>query len=262
MKFMCDITIGEGESVAPNTNFIKTWRIKNIGLLFLKIIIQKYFLILKKTFFFYKTGNRRWPYGCQLKLVNSNFTRVSSPYETTVQVNPLEAESEFDISIELKSPEQCGIYQSQYRLFTANNVPFGDPIWLVLNVEQGGVLGICQQLNSVNMFGNMSSNQNNININNNSSSSFNQFSPNFKTNIFNLPNTTSSTNNNNNNNNQLVSNNLNKFNLYDQQSNDLAAETSLVKHQQLTVNNEATSILNNQILDDEKRPDFYDDMFS
>ncbi len=110
---------------------------------------------------------------------------MSSPYETTVQVNPLEAESEFDISIELKSPEQCGIYQSQYRLFTANNVPFGDPIWLVLNVEQGGVLGICQQLNSVNMFGNMSSNQNNININNNSSSSsFNQFSPNFKTNIF------------------------------------------------------------------------------
>lgn len=183
---------------------------------------------------------------------------MSSPYETTVQVNPLEAESECDISIELKSPEQCGIYQSQYRLFTANNVPFGDPIWLVLNVEQGGVLGICQQLNSVNMFGNMSSNQNNININNNSSSSFNQFSPNFKTNIFNLPNTTSSTNNNN----QLVSNNLNKFNLYDQQSNDLAAETSLVKHQQLTVNNEATSILNNQILDDEKRPDFYDDMFS
>ncbi len=31
MKFLCDITIGEGESVAPNTKFIKTWRIKNIG---------------------------------------------------------------------------------------------------------------------------------------------------------------------------------------------------------------------------------------
>lgn len=31
MQFVCDITIGEGESVAPNTNFVKTWRIKNTG---------------------------------------------------------------------------------------------------------------------------------------------------------------------------------------------------------------------------------------
>lgn len=76
-------------------------------------------------------------------------------------MNRLEPDEETDISIELKSPEQCGIYQSQYRLFTVNNVPFGDPIWLVLNVELGGVLGICQQLNSVNMFGSMSSNQTN-----------------------------------------------------------------------------------------------------
>lgn len=32
MQFVCDITIGEGESVAPNTNFLKTWRIKNTGI--------------------------------------------------------------------------------------------------------------------------------------------------------------------------------------------------------------------------------------
>ena len=35
MKFLCDITIGEGESVAPGTNFIKTWRISNSGKNFL-----------------------------------------------------------------------------------------------------------------------------------------------------------------------------------------------------------------------------------
>jgi hypothetical protein len=32
MKFVCDITIGEGESVSPNTKYVKTWRIKNIGM--------------------------------------------------------------------------------------------------------------------------------------------------------------------------------------------------------------------------------------
>jgi hypothetical protein len=158
MKFLCDITFGEGESVAPNTNFIKTWRIKNIGLFFFLLTIM---LNNNYKCFFFSIGNKRWPYGCQLKLVNSNLTHLPTQYETTIQVNRLEPDEETDISIELKSPEQCGIYQSQYRLFTVNNVPFGDPIWLVLNVELGGVLGICQQLNSVNMFGSMSSNQTN-----------------------------------------------------------------------------------------------------
>lgn len=40
MQFLCDITIGEGESVAPNTNFIKTWRIKNTGRIISKINIS------------------------------------------------------------------------------------------------------------------------------------------------------------------------------------------------------------------------------
>jgi hypothetical protein len=31
MAFVQDVTIGEGESVPPNTPFVKTWRIKNCG---------------------------------------------------------------------------------------------------------------------------------------------------------------------------------------------------------------------------------------
>ncbi len=31
MAFVQDITIGEGESIPPNTEFIKTWRIQNSG---------------------------------------------------------------------------------------------------------------------------------------------------------------------------------------------------------------------------------------
>ena len=44
------------------------------------------------------------------------------------------------------------MYQCQLKLFTQYNQPFGDPIWLLLNVEEGGVLGITQQLNSVSVF--------------------------------------------------------------------------------------------------------------
>lgn len=151
MQFVCDITIGEGESVAPNTNFIKTWRIKN-------------------------TGTSRWPSGCTLKYVNgynfsssasssssspsSTSSTSSSEILTAVYAHPVEIElpelephETADISTSLRSPGQCGIYQCQYRTYTRYGQPFGDPIWLLLNVEEGGVLGITQQLNSVNVFG-------------------------------------------------------------------------------------------------------------
>jgi hypothetical protein len=124
MKFLCDVTIGEGESVAPRTKFVKTWRIKN-------------------------SGAKRWPFGCHLKLVNGYNLGQD---RLSVTVSALMPDEQSDVSIELQSPETPGIYQSQYKLFTANNSPFGDPIWLLLNVEEGGVLGITQQLNSVNMF--------------------------------------------------------------------------------------------------------------
>lgn len=186
MKFICDITIGEGESVPPNTKFTKTWRVKNIGV-------------------------KRWPYGCQLKLVNSNIQQRASTFEQRASVKALENEESSDISIELMSPEQCGIYQSQYRLFTPNGTPFGDPIWLILKVEQDGILGITQQLNNVNMFG-MQTTQSNSNFQGPNE-------PVFKT----------ETNSDLMNNNNLMLNNNN---------------------------------LNPNTIEEDKRPDFYDDMFS
>ena len=48
MKFLCDITIGEGESVAPGTNFVKTWRILNSG----KLKCELFFLLEQKQFLF------------------------------------------------------------------------------------------------------------------------------------------------------------------------------------------------------------------
>lgn len=203
MKFVCDITIGEGESVAPNTKFIKTWRIKNIGV-------------------------KRWPFGSQLRFVNSNIQqRPSISYEQRIQVKALEIQEETDVSIELVSPEQCGIYQSQYRLFTPNGTPFGDPIWLILKVEQGGVLGITQQLNSANMFGMQTSQSNPI------QSNFNHFST--SPGVFN--------------------NNLSGSN-----EPVLKSETNpdLINNNSLTLNN--NNLNSNQ--EDTQRPDFYDDMFS
>ena len=123
MKFVCDVTIGDGESVTPSTRFIKTWRIKN-------------------------SGQSIWPPGCSLRLVNG----VDLCQKSINLIDSLQPQQEYDLSIELTSPNSPGIYQSQYKLYTPTGTPFGDPIWLVINVNESGVLGLVQQLNSVNIF--------------------------------------------------------------------------------------------------------------
>jgi len=40
MSFVKDVTIGEGESVTPNTKFTKTWRLQNSGYLFLLLLVN------------------------------------------------------------------------------------------------------------------------------------------------------------------------------------------------------------------------------
>jgi hypothetical protein len=109
-------------------------------------------------------GTVAWPYACSLKLVNG----LDLGQSRVTLVSSLEANQECDISIELTSPSAPGIYQSHYRLYTPTGTPFGDPIWLVLNVEAGGVLGITQQLNNVNIFGANNKQQENQNFDKNS----------------------------------------------------------------------------------------------
>jgi hypothetical protein len=238
MQFLCDVTIGEGESVHPSTGFIKTWRIKN-------------------------SGTRRWPADCKLKYVNGyNFSQCSTSSSTSstssltsdsssstvangelillgandspvsIDVRELAAGESCDLSISLKAPRQCGIYQCQYRMFTGLGQPFGDPIWLLLNVEEGGVLGITQQLNSVSMFGNWGGQQLQQqqaiggHVNNSNDNIFSK-SP-FK-----------------------FDSNLNLIGGQEQQSSQ--------PHQQQQPSN---NFNNNVSEGEEKRPDFYDDMFS
>lgn len=195
MKFMCDVTIGGGESVTPNTKFIKIWRIKN-------------------------SGNTNWPPGCTLRQVNGINLRDNE----FIIVSALESNEMTDVSVEFMSPNEPGLYQCQFKLFTPIGTPFGDPIWLVLQVEDG-VLSITQQFNNVNILGNSLST---IFLNN--SASLNQNNVRFDV------------NNNSNTTNLLIKSNA----LSNTRINDL--------------DNNCVSIDNSK--DEDERPTFYDDMFS
>jgi len=121
MRFVQDITIGEGESVPPNTLFTKTWRVCN-------------------------TGMEQWPIGCTLRFTSGD--RLSQ--DTQVTVGAVPPRGEVDISVEMQSPPTAGMFQGQWRMCNPFGHYFGDPIWVILCVDKGGVLGVTQQLNSNN----------------------------------------------------------------------------------------------------------------
>jgi len=124
MTLIQDVTIGEGESVPPNTNFVKTWKVAN-------------------------NGDDRWPEGSylaytggvNLAMKNSVCVRALSPGETT------------DISVDMNSPTLPGMYESKWRMATPNGCYFGDTIWVILSVAEGGTLALTQQLTHFNALG-------------------------------------------------------------------------------------------------------------
>ncbi|XP_052064894.1 protein ILRUN-like [Mytilus californianus] len=119
MCFVKDVTIGEGEAVPPSTKFIKTWRIKNIG-------------------------EDAWPPGCNLRYCcGDNLSNTDRAI-----VNMLVPGQEADVSVEMESPAATGVFQSQWRMSTPTGLFFGEVIWVIITVDEGGLLGVTQQLSS------------------------------------------------------------------------------------------------------------------
>lgn len=67
---------------------------------------------------------------------------------SSVLVNPLLPWQKADVSVELRSPGEAGIYESKWRMSTANGVFFGDTIWVIITVEPAGTLALTQQMNN------------------------------------------------------------------------------------------------------------------
>ncbi|XP_067135990.1 protein ILRUN [Centruroides vittatus] len=124
MSFVKDVTIGEGEAIPPNTKFVKTWRIQN-------------------------HGDNSWPPGCGLKFTSGD--RLG--HEDRVLVESLRPREIADVSVEMISPIKPGIYQGQWRMCTATGHYFGEIIWVIVSVAEGGLLGVTQQMEAFHQLG-------------------------------------------------------------------------------------------------------------
>jgi hypothetical protein len=66
--------------------------------------------------------------------------------QDSVPMPPLAAGDATDVSVDMKSPSEPGIFQGKWRMATADGDYFGDVIWVILSVCDTGTLGVTQQL--------------------------------------------------------------------------------------------------------------------
>jgi len=71
-----------------------------------------------------------------------------SPINTLVPALPAGAST--TLAVQMTSPDEAGIYESQWRLATPTGVFFGDPIWSIVTVEPSGTMALTQQLSNLN----------------------------------------------------------------------------------------------------------------
>lgn len=124
MTLVKDVTIGDGEAVPPNTRFVKTWRIQN-------------------------TGATDWPPACSLKFVGGDHLG----HMNRVSVESLRPGHTADVSVEMTSPGKPGVYQGQWRMSTMGGQVFGEVIWAILTVAEGGLLAVTQQMEAFHQLG-------------------------------------------------------------------------------------------------------------
>ncbi|GAB4485002.1 MAG: hypothetical protein Fur0016_09290 [Anaerolineales bacterium] len=113
--FVADVTVPDGTTFAPNTNFNKTWRVKNVGTCTFNI---NYYLV-------YVSGDKLGTTE-QVK-----FTSTIAPNTT------------FDLSVNLTSPAANGTYRGYWQLKNDKGQTFGigtkydKPFWVEIKVSGG-----------------------------------------------------------------------------------------------------------------------------
>ncbi len=102
-----DVNIPDDTQMSPGQDFIKTWRIKNVGTCI-------------------------WGQGYRLVYGGYNVKMNGQPQPLPKVVNPGE---ETEVSVQFKAPSQPGVYVSAWRMANDKGVPFGKPLYVKIAVR-------------------------------------------------------------------------------------------------------------------------------
>jgi hypothetical protein len=105
--FVADVTIEDNAQMAPGTEFVKTWRMRN-------------------------NGTCNWGPGYQLVFVQGD--QMGGP--ASVDVPPTLVDATVDVEARLWAPQEPGAYRGTWRMRTPDGVDFGDSPYVQIVVSQ------------------------------------------------------------------------------------------------------------------------------
>ena len=111
MVFVSDVTVPDNTSMTPGQDFVKTWKVRNIGACAWK---TNYIIVFG------------WADPAELGKMGGQNTAL------TAEVLP---SAEADISINLKAPTALGTYKGYWRLSNNNGYTFGTVLSVVIVVQ-------------------------------------------------------------------------------------------------------------------------------
>ncbi|EEC01845.1 chromosome 6 open reading frame 106, isoform A, putative [Ixodes scapularis] len=96
-----------------------------------------------------RAGESDWPPMCTLRFVGGDHLG----HTDSVGVESLRPGDTTDVSVEMASPGKPGIYQGQWRMASLGGQVFGEVIWVILTVAEGGLLAVTQQMEAFHQLG-------------------------------------------------------------------------------------------------------------
>ena len=109
--FVSDVTIPDGTPLAPETDFIKTWKIQN-------------------------TGTCTW--NADYAVIFSSGSDMNGTSPTYLTLDSVVSGNMVDISVEMTSPETTGKFTGYWRMQNADGVAFGDTFYVEIEVVKSG----------------------------------------------------------------------------------------------------------------------------
>lgn len=112
-QFVSDVTVPDGEDHAPDTTFVKTWRLRN-------------------------AGTCSWSTSYSVVFVSGNAMGGPASQNLTATIVP---GSTVDISLNLTAPHETGSYTGYWILKNATGQTFADSFYVQIDVTSGGTTG-------------------------------------------------------------------------------------------------------------------------
>ena len=101
-----DVSVPDGTQMTPGQDFVKTWKIRN-------------------------TGSCTWGTGYgPIFAYGEKMSGIAEPLNLAVAPG-----EEVEISVRFKAPDNAGEYSSTWRMANANNIPFGENVFVLIVVR-------------------------------------------------------------------------------------------------------------------------------